>query len=96
MSQQDKMARLYRKLAAPCQFTPVNGAAPFERLVSTGHNRRELQQVNEYIADPVLLASFLKSEGAVQTGDVFELHGQVHELTQMYSIDDFTVDWIYI
>lgn len=95
MSLQDKMARLFRKLASPCQFIPVDGA-PFERLVSTGHNRREQGSSAEYIADPVLLASFLKSEGAVQAGDVFELNGKNHQLTQMYSTDDYTVDWIYI
>jgi hypothetical protein len=96
MPMEDKMARLFRKLASPCQFIPVNGDAPFERLVSTGHNRRELQQVNEYIADPVLLASFLKSEGTPLAGDVFDLNGHSHQLTQMYSTDDYTVDWVYI
>lgn len=96
MSMQDKMARLFRKLALPCQFIPVNGNMPFQRLVSTGHNRREQGGAAEYIADPILLASFLKSEGAVQSGDVFELNGHNHQLTQMYSTDDYTVDWVYI
>lgn len=95
MSMQDKMVRLYRKLAVPCQYFPVDGA-PFERLVSTGHNRREEGSAAEYIADPILLASFLKSEGAVQSGDVFEKNGHSHQLTQIYSTDDYTVDWVYI
>lgn len=96
MSLQDKMARLFRKLASPCQFIPGGGSAPFERLVSTGNNRREPLNQSEFIAEPVLIASFLKSEGAVAAGDVFELNGQSHELTQMYLMDDFSVDWIYI
>lgn len=90
------MARLFRKLASPCQFIPVNGAPPFQRLVGTGDNLREQGGSAEYIADPILLASFLKSEGDVQAGDVFEINGRSHQLTQMYITDDYTVDWVYI
>lgn len=89
------MSRLFRKLATPCQYIPANGA-PFERLVSVGNNRREASSQAEYIAEPVLLACFLKAEGPVAAGDMFELNGETHQLTQMFLVDDFSVEWVYI
>jgi hypothetical protein len=96
MSLQQKMERLFKKLAVPCQFIPADGADPAARFVSVGNNRRESDSSTEYIADPVLLAAFLLSEGTPKSGDKFELNGEYFQLTQLYLVDEYTAQWIYI
>ncbi|MCU8034373.1 MULTISPECIES: hypothetical protein [unclassified Shewanella] len=102
-----KMARVFQRLADPCQFTPVDGTAPFVRLVSLDDNRTDLSSITEYIPDIVTRAEFLLSEGAVNVDDTFALgsiddsgafipNGQQGRLTQRVSMDSVCVAFIYI
>lgn len=96
MSLHHKMERLFKKLAVPCQFVPLDGSEPAARFISVGNNRRESERTMDYIAEPVLLATFLLSEGAVNAGDKFVLNGEYFQLTQLYLVDEYTAQWIYI
>lgn len=102
-----KMARVFKRLADPCLFTPADGSAPFVRLVSLDDNRTDLSSITEYIPDIVTRAEFLLSEGAVNADDIFSLgtvdengefipNGQQGRLTQRVSMDSVCVAFIYI
>lgn len=96
MSLHQKMERLFKKLAVPCQFIPADGADPAARFVSVGNNRRESDSSMHYIAEQVLLATFLLSEGTPQFGDRFVLNGNYFQLNELYLVDEFVAQWIYI
>lgn len=103
-----KMARVFQRLADPCQFTPVDGTEPFTRLVSLDDNGAEIAaSANEYVPELISRAEFLLSEGAVSAGDQFALgsvdgngvfipNGQQGRLTQRVSMDSVCVAFIYI
>ncbi|QYK07574.1 hypothetical protein [Shewanella mangrovisoli] len=103
-----KMARVFKRLADPCQFTPVDGTEPFTRLVSLDDNGAEIAaSANEYVPELISRAEFLLSEGAVNAGDIFTLgtvdenggfipNGQQGRLTQRVSMDSVCVAFIYI
>jgi hypothetical protein len=89
-----KLARAFKKLAATCQFIPVNGNPAYSRSVHLPPT--EIDRSNEYIQEPIALAEFLQQEGAVMADDVFELNGKQHRLTQLHTRDEITVTYIYL
>ena len=89
-----KLARGFNRLAAPCQFIAISGAAPFTRGVNTHQTR--LDDSVEYVSEPVIVAEFLKADGAVNCDDVFELSGQQYRLTQLHESDEITVSFVYV
>lgn len=103
-----KMARVFKRLADPCQFTPVDGTEPFTRMVSLDDNSKDLSSgTSEYLPQLVTRAEFLLSEGAVNSDDTFALgtvdesgafipNGQQGRLTQRVSMDSVCVAFIYI
>ncbi|ABE56523.1 hypothetical protein Sden_3247 [Shewanella denitrificans OS217] len=92
-----KMVRVFQRLAEPCLFTPTNGSAAFTRLVSLDDNAKDLSSgLGEYLPQLVTRAEFLHSEGAVNSGDEFDINGQHGRLTQRVSMDSISVTFIYI
>lgn len=103
-----KMARVFKRLADPCQFTPSDGTAPFIRMVSLDDNSKDLSSgTSEYLPQLVTRAEFLLSEGVVSADDTFALgsvddngafipNGQQGRLTQRVSMDSVCVAFIYI
>ncbi|MGI2067847.1 hypothetical protein [Shewanella sp. MF08487] len=103
-----KMVRVFQRLADPCLFTPIDGSAPFTRLVSLDDNGAEIAaSSNEYVPELISRAEFLQSEGAVNSGDEFALgsidlagefvpNGQLARLTQRVGMDSVCVTFIYI
>ncbi|GIU22231.1 hypothetical protein [Shewanella sp. MBTL60-007] len=94
-----KLGRAFNKLAEPCQFISASGAAPYQRGVSLQQTERDGSA--EYVPEPVQVAEFLKADGAVNTGDLFELPlaenpAQQYQLTQLYESDQVSVSYIYI
>ncbi|WP_351189370.1 hypothetical protein [Shewanella sp. TB4-MNA-CIBAN-0142] len=89
-----KLARAFNKLAAPCQFMPVNGNPAYNRSVHLPPT--DIDRSNEYIQAPILLAEFLRQDGAVNADDVFELSGKQYRLTQLHERDEITVSFVYL
>ncbi|MCJ8304840.1 hypothetical protein [Shewanella sp.] len=100
-----KLERAVRKLADNCQFTPASGGAVVNRCVVPLATHPDTSQ--EYIPQPVTMAEFLLSEGAVNCDDQFQL-GVVDDLgefqasaalcrlTQIYQVDSISVVYIYV
>jgi hypothetical protein len=94
---QAKIERIFRKAAMPCQFVPTDTAQqPAPRWISLGNNKVERASSDNYVSEPILLASFLLSEGTPQSGDRFMHNGEYFQLTQLYLVDEYTATWIYI
>lgn len=103
-----KMARVFQRLADPCLFTPIDGSAPFVRLVNLDDNGVEIAaSANEYVPELISRAEFLLSDGAVNVGDEFALggvdengtfisNGQQGRLAQLVSLDSISTRFIYI
>ncbi|QDE32382.1 hypothetical protein [Shewanella polaris] len=92
-----KIARLFRKLADPCEFAPNNGAASYTRLVSLDDNGSEIAaSSNEYMPELIMRAEFLLSEGDISSGDVFIIDATECRLTQRVSTDSVCVTYVYL
>jgi hypothetical protein len=92
-----KIARVFQRLADPCEFAPVDGATPYNRLVSLDDNGSEIAaSSNEYVPELIMRAEFLLSEGDVNSGDAFTINGVECRLTQRVSTDSVCVTYVYL
>lgn len=82
---------MFERLGERCQFVPGSNPA-VSRHVSI---YRASVPNDEFISEPIRVAEFLKSEGDVQEGDVFEIRGMWFSIRQLHSEDSVTSAWIY-